>query len=87
MKEINIEKDLKRWLVDYITNKIHTLEIDGYKEFNEWAKSFKREEAEFVVGMEFVVDWGYDEREFVSESEATKYAYTLMEKILDVWYL
>ena len=54
--------------------------------FNEWAKSFKKEESEFVVKMEFVNDWGYDKREEVSEEGASKYAQLLIQKIVSRWY-
>lgn len=87
MQIISIKKDLKKWLVEYITNSIHGLSAENSTEFNNWAKSFKKEEAEFVVDMEFMNDWGYDERENVPEDEAMKYAQLLMQKILDNWYL
>lgn len=87
MKLINIKKDLREWLVEYITNTIHALTAENSDEFNKWAKSFEKEEAEFVVDMEFINDWGYDEREIVPEEEATKYAQLLLQRILDNWYL
>lgn len=86
MNLINIKKGLKEWLVNYITNTIHGLEAENSAEFNNWAKSFEKEEAEFVVNMEFVNDWGYDECEEVSEEDAKKYAQLLLQKILDNWY-
>ena len=87
MKVINIKSDLEIWLVEYLTNTIHELQTENSAEFNKWAKSFKREEAEFVVNMEFLNDWGYDERENVPEEEATEYAQLLLQRILDNWYL
>lgn len=87
MKQINIKKDLRRWLIEYITDTIHGIEAEDFDEFNKWAKSFEKEEAEFVVDMEFGNDWGYDVRETVSEEEAMKYAQTLLQDIIDNWYL
>ena len=58
MKTIKIKTELKDWLIDNITNTIHGLEAENSDEFNNWAKVFKREEAEFVVNMEFGNDWG-----------------------------
>ena len=87
MKKINIESELKTWLIDYLTNTIHSLEAEDSKEFTQWAKSFEREEAEFVVRMEFVNDWGYDKRTDITEEEAARYADSLLKKILDRWYL
>lgn len=53
---------LKYWLIDYITSQIRSLKIKedciSKDEFNKWAKSFKREDAAFVVNMEYMVDWG-----------------------------
>ena len=87
MKPINIKNDLREWLVEYITTTIHGLTTENSIEFNKWAESFEKEEAEFVVDMEFMNDWGYDERENISEEEAAKYAQSLLQKILDNWYL
>ena len=66
MKMINIKKDLENWLVDYLTDTVRNLEAKDSADFNDWAKSFERDEAAFVVGMEFVNDWGYDERTEIS---------------------
>ena len=82
---INIKNDLKSWLVQYITNTIHTLESDN-DEFNQWAKSFEQSEAEFVVDMEFINDFGYDTRDEISEEEAKDYADGLVTTIVDRWY-
>ena len=87
MKKINIQKELKEWLTNYLTDTIHNLEAENFDDFNEWAKSFEREEAEFVVRMEFVNDWGYDKRTEITEEEAARYADSLLKKILDRWYL
>lgn len=87
MEKINILNDLENWLVDYITDTIQNLEAEKSEEFNRWAKSFERDEAEFVVKMEFVNDWGYDKRTEVSIEEASKYAKSLLEKILNHWYM
>lgn len=87
MKTINIKEELNQWLVDYITDTIHNLEAEDSIEFNKWAKSFKKEEAEFVVNMEFVNDWGYDGRNEIPEEEAIDYAQVLLKRILDNWYL
>ena len=84
---INIKTELKEWLVNYITNNIHGFESEDSPEFNAWAKAFDKEEASFVVDMEFINDWGYDERESISEEEATKYAQPLIKRILENWNL
>ena len=86
---INIEKDLANWLTDYITDFVHNIKTEGKPntEFEKWAKEFEREEAAFVVNMEFTNDWGYDERKEVSEEEAEQYAQSLLQTILDNWYL
>lgn len=82
---IKIE-DLKEWLVDYITMNIHSMESEESEEFNNWAKSFEKEEAEFVVRAEFVNDWGYDNRNEISIKEASEYAQALIQRILSTWY-
>ena len=86
MKTIKMN-ELSNWLVTYITDFIHGAQAESAPEFSKWAKSFKREEAEFVVRAEFVNDWGYDERESISEEEAAKYAQSLIKIILENWYL
>ena len=86
MKTIKIKNELENWLVDYLTNTVHNLEAEDSPEFNKWAKSFEREEADFVVGMNFCNDWGYEKRVEVTEEEAEKYAQTLLKVILDNWY-
>lgn len=86
MKVINIKKDLENWLADYITDTIHNLETKDGEEFNQWARSFNREEAAFLVGMEFCNDWGYDKRDEITENEAEKYAQVLLKTILNNWY-
>nr|WP_302507195.1 hypothetical protein [uncultured Prevotella sp.] len=85
METIKIE-DLKEWLVDYITMNIHSMESEESEEFNNWAKSFEKEEAEFVVRAEFVNDWGYDNRNEISIKEASEYAQALIQRILSTWY-
>lgn len=50
--------ELSNWLVTYITDFIHGAQAENAPEFSKWAKSFKREEAEFIVRAEFVNDWG-----------------------------
>ena len=85
METIKIE-DLKEWLVDYITMNIHSMESGESEEFNNWAKSFEKEEAEFVVKAEFVNDWGYDNRNEISIKEASEYAQALIQRILSTWY-
>lgn len=87
MKMINIKKDLENWLVDYLTDTVRNLEVKDLADFNDWAKSFERDEAAFVVGMEFVNDWGYDERTEISEEEAEEYAQPLLKTILETWYM
>ena len=87
MNSINIKNELNAWLVDYITNAIHGFKGEDFEEFNKWAKSFKKEEAEFVVNMEFANDWGYDKRSEVPEDEAAEYADSLIKRILDNWYV
>ena len=85
METIKIE-DLKEWLVDYITMNTHSMESEESEEFNNWAKSFEKEEAEFVVKAEFVNDWGYDNRNEISIKEASEYAQALIQRILSTWY-
>lgn len=85
METIKIE-DLKEWLVDYITMNIHSMESEESEEFNNWAKSFEKEEAEFVVRAEFVNDWGYDNRNEICIKEASEYAQALIQRILSTWY-
>ena len=84
---IDIKTELKEWLANYITDGIHRCELENNVKFNTWAKKFKKEEALSVVNMEFINDWGYDNRKSISEEEAQKYAQTLMERILRNWYL
>ena len=79
MKTIKMN-ELSNWLVTYITDFIHGAQAENAPEFSKWAKSFKREEAEFVVRAEFVNDWGYEE-------EAILYARALLERILSSWYM
>lgn len=79
--------DLKNWLIDYITDTIRGLKTDDSEDFNRWVANFKKEEAEFVVKMEYINDWGYDERTEIDRDEAEKYANVLMEDILKNWYL
>ena len=79
--------ELQNWIIDYITDTIHNLECDN-NEFNEWARSFERDEADFVVGMDM---WELEEEiegktEF-SEEEAVKLAHSFIQKIVDHWYL
>lgn len=59
MDFIKNNKELQEWLVNYITDSIHGFEAEDSVEFNKWAKNFQKEEAEFVVNMEFGNDWGY----------------------------
>lgn len=91
MKTIKIKDELREWIIDYITKEIHNIPIENKHiqqndNFIIWAKSFKRDEAEFLVDMEFIVDWGYDERTEISEEEAVEYAHSLIKIILDNWY-
>lgn len=79
--------ELQNWIIDYITDTIHKLECDN-EEFNEWAKSFERDEADFVVGMDL---WELEEdmegkTEF-SEEEAVELAHPFIQKIVDHWNL
>lgn len=87
MNKIRIKTELKDWLIDNITNTIHDLEIENSENFNKWAKTLKKENAELVVNMEFINDWGYDEREYITEKEASEYSQILMQRIIDNWYL
>lgn len=91
MKQINIRKDLRNWFADYITNSIHEMTTEESPEFNKWAKSFKRDEAEFLVNMEFgeiIAEWcvGGNESEYMPETVAKDFAEGLIEKIIQVWY-
>lgn len=87
MKTINIKSELRDWLINYLTNTIHGMAQSDNAKFNEWAKSFKSTEAAVLVNMEFLNDWGLDEREEVNEEEAIKYAQTLLKEILNSWYI
>lgn len=84
---ISIKTELKKWLVNYITKAINSCESEDEEEFNAWAKAFQKENAAIVVDMEFGNSWEYDERESISEEEATKYAQMLIQRILNSWYL
>lgn len=84
---IKIETELSEWLVKYITDTINNLEANKPIGFNEWAKSFKKEEAQFVVDMEFTNDWGYEKRKEITEKEATEYAHSLIQRIVNNWHL
>lgn len=83
---INIKTELQEWVVDYIVDTIHSLTSDS-EEFNAWAKSFERDEAELVVNMKFNVDFGYDERESITDEEAQAYADKLLTIIINAWYM
>lgn len=85
MKMININNDLAKWLTDWLTNEVHNTKSENSPEFNNWAQSFKRDEASFVVSMEFCNDWGYDKRTEITEEEAEKYAKKLLQVILNNW--
>ncbi len=87
MANIKIKSELKHWLVRYITDNMHGMQAEDFDEFKKWAKSFKEEDASFVVGAEFVNDWGYDERDEVTQEEAKEYANALIQRILNSWYL
>lgn len=88
MNSVMIKTELLReWLIDYITNTIHGMKAEDSPEFDKWAASFKREEAEFVVNMEFVVECGDVTSEAISEDEARNYAEPFLQIILDRWYL
>lgn len=78
---------LREWLIDYITDTIHGMKAENSPEFDRWAASFKRDEAEFVVNMEYLVECGDELREEISEEEAREYATPFLKKILDRWYL
>lgn len=84
---IKIKTELNEWLVTYITSTVNNIEANEPVGFNEWAKSFKKEEAQFVVNMEFTNDWGYEKREEITEEEATEYAHSLIQRIVNNWYL
>lgn len=79
--------DLQNWIIDYVTDTIHNFESDNLK-FNEWAKSFEREEVDFVVSMDL---WELEEvlegKTEVSEEEAVRLAHPFIQKIVDHWYL
>lgn len=82
---------LKYWLIEHITKQIQSMKIKEDRiskdEFNKWAKSFKREEATFVVNMEYSVDWGDEQRTSIPIEEAKAYAQILIQKIVDKWYV
>lgn len=79
--------DLQNWIIDYVCHTIHNLESDNLK-FNEWAKSFERAEADFVVSMDL---WELEEvlkgKTEVSEEEAEELALPFIQKIINHWYL
>ncbi len=83
---INIKNDLANWVIDWITNAVHNTTSDDSADFNNWAKSFDRDEAAFVVSMEFANDWGYDTRTEIAEEEAEKYSQKLLQVILNNWH-
>lgn len=88
MKTINIKTELKEWLIDNVTNTIvNKTRAKDNEEFNNWAKSFTREEAVFVVNAEFCVDWEYDKRTEITEEEALEYSSKLWERIVKSWQL
>lgn len=79
--------ELQNWIIDYITDTIPNLECDN-DEFNEWTKSFERDEAEFVVEMNL---WELEKEiegkiEFLEEN-AAELARPFIQKIVDHWYL
>ena len=78
---------LKQWLVNYIVDEIHAMKSEESEEFNEWATNYKRESAEVVVDAEYIVDWGYEKREEVPVEEAERWGNSLIERILQTWYL
>ena len=86
----SIKKDkLRYWLTDYLTDSVHGLRM-GKKEkpsvaFNSWAKHFKREEASFLVEMEYW-EWEEDERTEIPLEEVVKYADSLLQTIVNNWY-
>lgn len=84
---INKNKELEKWLIDYITNQIQSCKSENCPEFDVWAKNFQKEEAAFVVKMEFPNDWGYDNRDSIPKDEAKHYAELLIQRILNSWYL
>ena len=87
MNKIRIKTELKDWLIDNITNTIHDLEIENSENFNKWAKTFKKENAELVVNMEFINDWGYDEREYItSNPQAISMAISIAVKSLNTMH-
>lgn len=83
MEEIK-KSDLKGWVIDYITRTIHSAQSDD-KDFNDWANSFSQEEAETFVNMEYVADWGDDEREKIPIDEVHQYAVSMLNTILSRW--
>lgn len=86
MNKIKIQDELSNWLVDYITNSINEFSEEcNTEESIQQAKAFKKEDAQFVVDAEFINDWGYDDREDISEVEAKKYAEKLIKRITYLW--
>lgn len=86
VEEIKLS-ELEVWLIDYITSYIHSLKTENNMKFNQWAVEFKREEVASLVEMEFYVDWGCEKRRAIPASEAVAYADSLIQRILDVWFL
>lgn len=84
---INIKDDLRDWTIKYILLNIKNFHSDGSSAFNEWIDNFDEELARIAVDLEFINDWGYDEREEVDEVEAMEYAESIMQSILGNWHL
>lgn len=90
MAKVVKKNKLRYWLVDYITNNVHKCKMDKKEKeaaaFNSWAKNFKREEADFLVGMEFW-EWEQDPRTEIPLPEVVKYANEMFKIVLDKWNL
>lgn len=79
--------EIQNCIIDYITDTIHNLECDN-EEFNEWTRSFEREEADFVVGMDLLkLEETIEGKTEFSKEEAAELALPFIQKIVDHWYL
>ncbi|MCQ2199844.1 MAG: hypothetical protein MJZ19_09035 [Paludibacteraceae bacterium] len=80
-------REYQSWLIDEVTEIVHNSYVEGNEEFNNWAKNFEREEAEFEVNMEFCVDYMEDDRTEIPMEEAKNYLYSHVKTIIKNWYI
>ena len=80
------KENLKNGLINHITDTIHNFKAENFPEFNLWASSFNKEEADFLVNMEYSNDWGYDTRTEIPLHEVEEYKKILLDRILKNWH-